>query len=340
MRRWTRLASAIFALAVPAALPSPDTVLAQSRSAGPAGQELPGIGLLLYGSLSTARNQVEGEHPFFVGLREVGLVDGKNAAVIVRKANGHVDRLPPLAAELVAAKPDVIVTAGPQPIQAVKDATKTIPIVMAIVSDPVTYGFVTSLAHPGGNLTGLSMVNTELSSKRVELLKEAAPGITRVAVFTDPTMGSQGLPETKAAAHALGLELQVISIAGAELERGFAAAEQGRAQALLVMPTPFYNLPAVRQRIGQLALQHRLPSMCEEISFVRDGCLLSYGPDFAAMWRRSAVFVDKILKGAKPADLPVEQPTKFDLFINGKTADALGLTIPPMLRTLADEVIE
>ncbi len=307
---------------------------------GQQAQQLPRIGLLLYGSLSTAGYQVKGEHPFIVGLREVGLVDGKNAAVIVRGANGHVDRLPQLAAELVAAKPDVIVTAGPQPIQAVKDATKTIPIVMAIVSDPVTYGFVASLAHPGANLTGLSMVNTELSSKRIELLKEAAPGITRVAVFTDPTMGSQGLTESKAAARTLGLELQLISIAAAEIEQGFAAAEQGKAQALLVMPTPFYNLPAVRRRIGELALQHLLPSMCEEVSFVRDGCLLSYGPDFAEMWRRSAVFVDKILKGAKPTDLPIEQPTKFDLFINGKTAGALGLTIPPTLRTLADEVIE
>jgi putative ABC transport system substrate-binding protein len=295
------------------------------------------IGLLLYGSLKLFS---PGMHPFLAGLREVGLIDGKNATLIVREANGHTERLPQLAAELIAARPDIIVTAGPQPIQAVKTATSKIPIVMAIVSDPVTYGFVQSLPHPGGNLIGMSMVNTELSSKRLELLKDAAPGITRVAVFTDPTMGPQGLPETAAAAHALGLELQILTVTAAQIDTGFAEAKRGRAQALLVMPTPFYNLPEVRQRIGKLALQYRLPTMCEEVSYVRDGCLLSYGPDFAAMWRRSAVFVDKILKGTKPADLPVEQPTKFDLFVNAVTAKALGLTIPPLILARADEVIE
>jgi putative ABC transport system substrate-binding protein len=206
--------------------------------------------------------------------------------------------------------------------------------------DPVTYGFVASLPHPGGNLTGLSMVNTELSSKRIELLKEIAPGITRIAVFTDPTMGPQGLPETAAAARALGLELQVLELTGAAIEHGFAEAERGRAQALLVMPTPFYNLPDVRGRIGRLALQYRLPSMCEEVSYVRDGCLLSYGPDFTTMWHRSAIYVLKILQGAKPAELPVEQPTKFNFFINLNTAKALGLTVPPILLAMADEVIE
>ena len=224
----------------------------------------------------------------------------------------------------------MIVTAGPQPIAAVKNATATIPIVMAIVSDPVTYGFVDSLSRPGGNLTGLSMVNTELSSKRLELLKEAVPDIARVAVFTDPTMGTQGLTETASTARVLGLELQVLRLTAGEIERGFVQAE----------PTPFYNLGEVRQRLGALALRYRLPSMCEEIAFVRDGCLLSYGPDFGAMWRRSAVYVDKILKGAKPADLPVEQPTKFELFVNMNTAKALRLTVPQSILARADEVIE
>jgi putative ABC transport system substrate-binding protein len=211
---------------------------------------------------------------------------------------------------------------------------------MAVISDPVTYGFVDSLARPGGNLTGLSMVNTELSSKRLELLKETAPEITRVAVFTDPSMGPQGLPETTVAAHALGLELQLLPLTAGEIERGFVEAERGRAQALLVMPTPFYNLPEVRRRLGALALQYRLPSMCEELSYVRDGCLLSYGPDFPAMWRRSAVYVDKILKGAKPADLPVEQPTRFNFFVSLNTAKSLGLSIPQAILQRADEVIE
>lgn len=172
------------------------------------------------------------------------------------------------------------------------------------------------------------------------MLKETAPSITRVAVFTNPTMGPQGLPETAAAARALGLKLQVLTVTAAQIDTGFAEAKRGQAQALLVVPTPFYNLPEVRQRIGKLALQHRLPTMCEEVSYVRDECLLSYGPDFAAMWRRSAVFVDKILKGAKPADLPVEQPIQFDLFVNAATTKALGLTIPPLILARADEVIE
>ena len=299
--------------------------------------EPPRIAILLYYSLLQHPGQ---EHPVLLGLRDVGLVDGKSATILVREAKGHPERLPQLAAELVAQKPNVIVTAGPQPVAAAKNATGTIPIVMAIVSDPVTYGFVDGLAHPGGNLTGLSMVNTELSSKRLELLKETAPAITRVAVFTDPTMGPQGLNETAVAARSLGLELQVLPLAAGEIERGFVEAERGQAQALLVMPTPFYNLPEVRQRLGALALEHRLPSICEEISYVRDGCLLSYGPDFSWMWRRSAVYVDKILKGAKPADLPVEQPTQFNFFVNQKIAHALGLTIPPSILARADEVIE
>jgi len=296
----------------------------------------PLIGILLY----NRRRQFPGpDHPVILGLRDVGLIDGRTARIMIREADGRPERLPRLAAELVAAKPDILVSAGPQPIAALRRATATIPIVMAIVSDPITYGFVRSLAHPGGNLTGLSMVNTELSGKRIELLREAAPGISRVAVFTDPTMGPQGLPETAAAARSLGLELQILRLAASDIPRGFAAAAQGRAQALLVMPTPFYNLPEVRRRLGALALQYRLPSMCEEVSYVRDGCLLSYGPDFAAMWRRSAYYVDKILKGAKPADLPVEQPTKFVLAVNLKTAKALRLTLPALLLAQADEVI-
>jgi putative tryptophan/tyrosine transport system substrate-binding protein len=297
----------------------------------------PRIAILLYNSLQQHPGP---EHPVLLGLRDVSLVDGTTATILVREADGHPERLPQLAAELVAERPDVIITAGPQPIAAVKNATNSIPIVMAIVSDPVTYGFVDGLAHPGGNLTGLSMVNTELSSKRLELLKEAAPAITRVAVFTDPTMGPQGLTETAGAARLLGLELQVLPLTAGEIERGFVEAQRAQAQALLVMPTPFYNLPDVRRRLGAMAIGHRLPSICEEISYVRDGCLLSYGPDFPAMWRRSAAYVDKILKGAKPADLPVEQPTQFNFFVNLNTAKALGLTIPQSILTRADEVIE
>lgn len=291
----------------------------------------PVVGALLY---NAGREQA-----LVLGLRDVGLVDGVSAMIVVREAGGKAERLRQLAAELVAAKPGVLVTAGPQPISALKAAAPTIPIVMAIDGDPVKDGFVQSLAHPGGNMTGLSMLNTELSGKRIELLREIAPGISRVAVFSDPTQ-QQGLPETVAAAHALGIELMVQSLTADRIESGFAEAQRNNAQALLVMPTPFYNLPAIRQQLGALALRGRLPSMCEEASYVRDGCLMSYGPDFNAMWRRSAVYVRKILDGANPADLPVEQPTKFELAINLKTAKALGLTVPPLLLAQADEAIE
>jgi putative tryptophan/tyrosine transport system substrate-binding protein len=171
-------------------------------------------------------------------------------------------------------------------------------------------------------------------------LKEMAPRISRVAVFTDPTMGPQGLSETAEAARLLGLELQVLSLTAFEIKRGFIEAQQGQAEALLVMPTPFYNIPDVRQRLGAAAIENRLPSMCEEISYVVDGCLLSYGPDFPAMWRQSAVYVSKILKGARPADIPVEQPTQFNFFVNKKTAEAIGLPIPQSILVRASEVIE
>ena len=298
---------------------------------------MPVIGVLLYNS----RAQFPGsDHPLILGLRDVGLIDGQTATILVRGADGRSKSLPQLATELIAAKPDILVSAGPQPIAALKSATATIPIVMAIVSDPLTYGFAQSLSHPGGNLTGMSMQNTELSSKRIQLLREVAPEISRIAVFTDPTMGPQGLPETSAAARALNLDLQVLPLTADKIEQGFVEAAGGNAQALLVMPTPFYNLPSVRQRLATLAMHYRLPSMCEEVSYVRDGCMMSYGPDFGAMWRRAAVYVDKILKGAKPADLPIEQPTKFDFFINLATAKGLGLTIPLLLISRADEVIE
>jgi putative ABC transport system substrate-binding protein len=296
----------------------------------------PTIGVLLFDS----RAHYPGDHPLIIGLRDAGLIDGQTATIVFREADGHVERLPQLAAELIAANPTILISAGPQPIAALKDATTTIPIVMAIVSDPVTYGFVRSLAHPNGNLTGLSIMNTELSGKRIELLREVAPGTSRVTVFTDPTMGPQGLPETSAAAGSLGIDLQVLPLTSDKIEGGFAAAQLHGAQALLVMPTPFYNLPAIRQQLGALALRDQLPSICEEVSYVRDGCLMSYGPDFAAMWRHSAVYVRKILDGAKPADLPVEQPTKFNLFINLKTAKELGLIVPQSVLQRADEVIE
>ena len=235
------------------------------------------IGVLFYSS----RVNGPAEHPLFVGLREVGLLDGRNATLIIRDAEGQPERLPQLAAELVAAGPDVIITAGPQAVQAAKAATTTIPIVFAIISDPISYGVVASLAHPGGNLTGLSMVNTLLTSKRLELLKETAPWIARVAVFTDPTMGKQGLPETTIAAHALGLDLRIRNTPPTEFDRAFAEALSDDAQALLIMPSPFFNIHELRQHMAEQALRQKLPSMCEEVSYVRAALsVVRRDPDF------------------------------------------------------------
>jgi putative ABC transport system substrate-binding protein len=275
-------------------------------------------------------------------LRELGYVDGKNFVLELRYGEGRTERLPEIARELVGLKVDVIVTATDVAIAAVKRETQTIPIVMANSSDPVATGFVASLARPGGNITGHSTISPELSGKRLELLKEAVPGLSRVAFIWNPDVRGAVLDyqETERVASSLGLQLQSVEVPRAEdYDRAFSAVTKGRAQALIVPglnPIAFAN----RGQIASFAQKNRLPSMFAQKEYVDAGGLMSYGPSTADLWRRAATFVDKILKGRKPTDLPVEQPMKFELIISLKTANQIGLTVPPNLLVRADQVIK
>jgi putative tryptophan/tyrosine transport system substrate-binding protein len=281
---------------------------------------------------------------FLQGLRDLGYVEGRNVVIEYRDAEGKSERLPALAAELVALKVDVIVAPSTLPALAAKQATRTLPIVFASVSDPVSSGLATSLARPGGNLTGLSDLTPELVGKCLELLKQAVPGVGRVAVLWQPGAFDERtekdmLKATEVAARALGVRLQFVEARGPDdFDRAFSDMTSARGGALTVLPTAmFFN---ERRRLVDLAAKYRLPTVFGYREGVDAGGLMSYGPSIPDLWRRAATYVDKILKGAKPADLPVEQPTKFELVINLKTAKALGLTIPQTLLQRADQVIE
>jgi len=273
------------------------------------------------------------------GLSELGYVQGQNIALEWRWARGNDERFPDLAAELVKLKVDIIVAATTPGAQAAQRATKTIPIVMGFVSDPVALGLVTNLARPGGNITGLGVQTSEIVGKRLQLLREVAPTVARIAVLSDPSQPGTDLRETEAAARALGMPLQVWRVRSAgELDPAFVAIARERTTGIIVLPGT--RLFAYRARIAQLAVTHRLPTSGWERQLTEAGCLISYGVINSDVARRAAYFVDKILKGAKPADLPIEQPTTFELVINLKTAKALGLTIPQSLLQRADEVIQ
>jgi len=278
---------------------------------------------------------------FRQGLRDLGWVEGKNVAIEYRWAEGRFDRLPGLVEELVRLKVDVIVAPTSIYAGAAKRATSTIPIVFASHADPIGTGHVASLARPGGNITGLTVLMSETMAKSLELLKGAIPGLTRVAVIWDPATPSHkpGLKAVEAAGQALGLRLQTLAVRSAtEFDSAFSAIVQERAGAVLVLSTPLFMGGA--KRLAELALTHKLPTMFGPREHVEAGGLLSYSPDRADLYRRAAAYVDKILKGANPADLPVQQATKFELVINLKTAKALGLTIPQSLLVRADEVIQ
>jgi len=270
------------------------------------------------------------------GLRENGLRDGDNVTVLYRWAEGRADGLDVLARDVVAERPDVLITAGPQLIRALQQATQRIPIVMAVDADPVADGFVDSFAHPGHNITGLSLQNADMMPKRLQLLRDMLPGLQRVAVVLD-TSQRNDLPAPAAAP--LGLELEMIELAPGDIA-GALRTHPGlkRVQAVLVGASPFINFN--RKLLIELFADVKLPASYEERGFARDGGLLSYGPSFADMYRRSAGYVAKILAGAGPADLPIEQPTKFELVVNLGTARKLGLAVPPSLLTRADQVIE
>jgi putative ABC transport system substrate-binding protein len=280
---------------------------------------------------------------FIQGLRDLGYVEGRNLVIEYRSPEGKPERLPALAAELVALKVDVIVAAGtPQPLAA-KQATRTIPIVFAGASDPVASGLVTSLARPGGNVTGLSLLLPELVGKTLEQLKQAIPGVNRVAVLWQPGLGERTekdlLKGAEAAGRALGVRLQFVEARGpADFDRAFSDMTKARADALTVLGSNMFLIE--RRRLVALAAKNRLPAVYPLREWVDVGGLMAYGANLADLFRRAATYVDKILKGAKPADLPVEQPTKFELVINLKAAKALGLTIPPSVLGRADEVIQ
>ncbi len=274
-------------------------------------------------------------------LRELGYVEGRNLAIEFTTAPGQADRLPDLAAELVSLKVDLILTAGPEAgLRAASQATSTIPIVMiAIEYDPVALGFVAGLARPGGNITGLSLFSRELTAKRLELLKQAVPKLTRVAVLWH-TLAADQFRATEDAARSLDVQLQSVELQGPpfDFERAFSAAVRGRAGAILVLGSPRF-FPE-RARIAEMALKHHLPTSFQRPQYAEAGGLMAYAVDFNDMYRRAAEYADKILKGAKPADLPVEQPTRFELVINLKTAKALGLTMPQSILIRADHVVQ
>ena len=274
-------------------------------------------------------------------MRELGYVEGKTVVFEPRSAEGNADRLAALAAELVNLPVELIVAASTPATGAAKQATDTIPIVMTSTADPVGQGFVASLSRPGGNVTGLASLNADLSGKRLALLRQAVPQASRFAQILDAEDAASKIYEqtTKSAAQALGLPLQSIAVRGAEeFDGAFASMVRERAAALIVGSSARFF--AERGRLAGLAAKHGLPALFNERSYAEAGGLMAYGSDFAEAWRHAADYVDKILRGTKPADLPVEQPTKFELVINLKTAKALGLTIPPALLARADKVIE
>ena len=300
--------------------------------------KVPRIGFLSGVSRATLSGRVDS---FRQGLRELGYVEGKNIVIEWRFAGGKLDKLPALAAELVRLKVDVIVTAAPPLTRAAKQATVTIPIVMAFDDDPVGSGFVASLDRPGGNITGLSTQSPEISGKQLEFLREIVPKLSRVGVLGDVTRPGvpQALREINVVADAFRVQVQYLEVRGPkDIETAFRAASKERCDALIVLGSAV--LRSQQKQVVDLAVKSRLPATYSRPEFVEDGGLMTYGGNINDLYRRAATYVDKILKGAKPADLPVEQPTKFDLVINLKAAKQIGLTIPQRVLARADRVIK
>jgi ABC-type uncharacterized transport system substrate-binding protein len=301
-------------------------------------RRVPRIGVLLPGTAASFALRTKA---FLDGLRDLGYIDGQTITIEWKWGQDRVEGLPGLAADLVGRDVDVLVTGGTPAAKALKSATGAIPIVMAIIGDPVAAGLVESLARPGGNATGFSIVAPDLSGKRLELLKEIVPEVSPVAVMlnTKNPQSQFELKEMQTAAQAMGLQLHPVPVSPQDtLEGAFAAMKQASVRALIILTDPIFF--SQRRRIVELAAQTQLPAMHFFQEFAEEGGLVSYGPSDTDLYRRSATYVDRILKGAKPSELPVEQPTKFDLVINLKTARALGLDISPMLLARAERVIE
>jgi putative tryptophan/tyrosine transport system substrate-binding protein len=303
--------------------------------------KIPRVGFLLQRASPTPTTPEPFADAFRQGLRDLGYIEGKNIQVEYRYGEGERDRIPRQVAELVQLKVDVLVVRSLPAIRAAKQATKTIPIVMVTTQDPVAVGLIDSLARPGGNITGLATLRRELAGKRLELLTEVIPKMSRVGVLWDANAPGPAIAfkEYEAAARALKKPLQSLEVRGPnpDLEGAFQAATKGRANGLITIANPVLN--RYPKQIAELAIKNRLPSMCEQRRYVEDGCLVSYAANDDDQYRRAATYVDKILKGAKPADLPVEQPTKFEFVINLKAAKQIGLTIPPNVLARADRVI-
>jgi putative ABC transport system substrate-binding protein len=300
--------------------------------------KIPRIGLLFTATPSAAAARIEA---FRQGLRELGYVEGKNILIEQRYAEGQLNHMNELAAELVRLKVDVIVTIGPAATRPAKEATTAIPIVMGVDDDPVGNGFVASLARPGGNITGLASLAPEIGGKQLELLKEIVPRLSRVAVLGTSTQpgNAQSLREAEVAAQALAVKLQYLDVLSPkDIEPVFRTASNGRAEAVLVLRASIFF--SHRKQIVDLAAKRQLPAMYYTTEYVEEGGLMTYGVSITDLFRRAATYVDKILKGAKPAELPIEQPTKFELVVNLKTAKRIGLTIPPNVLARADKVIK
>jgi putative ABC transport system substrate-binding protein len=299
------------------------------------GKRFPRIGVLLFGTPDTDPNLPA----FLRGLRELGYVEGQNLAIEYRSAEGKPDRLRGLAGELVAIKPDLIFALGGDVAPSARVATTTIPIVVAVSNDPVQAGLVTSLAHPGGNITGVTFVSSDLAAKRLQFLRDIAPSLGRVGVMWNPDDVDPEYREVQSAAKSLGAQVRSLEVRSAEdFDAAFEAATNERIQAL--MPITSRLMLVNRARIIEFSRRHQLALASGFGPWAREGALLSYGPDTDASTKRAAAYVDKILRGAKPHELPIEQPTKFQLVINSKTAKSLGLDIPPSLLGTADQVIE
>jgi putative ABC transport system substrate-binding protein len=299
------------------------------------------VGYLSAAAVPSGPEGAQLQQAFLEGMRELGYVEGQNLVVERRYAAGKDERLPELAAELVRLKVDVIVAAGGAPPYAAKQATSTIPIVFTNNGDPVGTGLVASLARPGGNVTGPSLSSPALLGKRVQLLKEAVPAVSRVAILSNPgsPMHALSMKETEGAARSLQVKVQIVEARGAgELAGAFSAAVKGSADALVVLGHPLFA--AQRTRIAELAAQSGLPVMAPGREYAEAGALMAFGANVRESYRRAASYVDRILKGARPSDLPVEEPTKFELVVNLKTAKALRLTVPPVVLARADDVIQ
>jgi putative ABC transport system substrate-binding protein len=335
-REWKLMSRKIFCVALVVSL------LALSFSAvAQQTKKIPRVGFLTGGSSSSSASNLE---ILRQGLYKLGYVEEKNVVIEYRFGEGKFDRLPELAVELVRLKVDVLVATSTPGVLAAKKATSAIPIVFVSVADPIGSGVVASLVRPEANITGFSTMNAGLSAKRLELLKEAFPKVSRVAVLMQPdahgeTTSKTMLNEAEDTARALGVQLQLLEVRSlSDLDSAFSAMTRERAGALFVLPRP--GVAAERKRIVDLAVKHRMPAMYPQSEYVDIGGLMSYAANFPEQFQRAAVYVDKILKGAKPADLPVEQPMKFALVINLKTAKQIGLTIPPNVLARADRVIK